>query len=361
MQPEGKGRDTGMEPMHSHLLAERVVVVGLGGFGCHMIGFLGEKLQGLVGPNLELVGVDTDACAVQILDERGVRIGIGAARGMAAGGDADLGRRSVEEALPWLSGLFRRCEIAILVAGLGGGTGSGGIPVVAEAAKKAGAYVIAVTTRPSELEGVQRQRIAEIGEMILEKHTDSLVWVETRHWFKAAEKLREVNGTLEQIRPEEVFQKISALVCHALRDLCVAASTDSLTYFDIREMKKVLQGRVLVGTGVTGEDGYGEEAVRQAVEGLRQYGTIASSAKRCLVIIEYRPGINFIRIAQTLYAASSAVGNDQPGGRETMGTEPVKALAGLAIRGQDFAWGSVLAAEFEGSDQCIGCSIFLSR
>lgn len=203
----------------AHLLAKRVAVVGLGGFGCGTLRRLVARLEGVEHTNLELIGVDTDACSARLLDERGIQIGRDTARGMGTGGDTDLARRSVEEVRPRLLGWFRECEIVILVAGLGGGTGSGTIPVVAAIAREAGAFVIAVVTRPTAFEGLRRQRLAEQSELLLEKEVDSLVWVPTQHLLQAAENSWHGIAGPDRVYLEEVFQSIDNLVLQAVRSL----------------------------------------------------------------------------------------------------------------------------------------------
>jgi cell division protein FtsZ len=147
-------------------------VLGLGDAGCHTIEYLAKNSP----PGLTFTALNTSASSAPVT--AGVDfllVGSQTTRGLGAGGDPDQGRKAVEENLAQIQALCQGVNLVFLLTGLGGGTGTGGAPVIARAAREAGALVLAVATLPFEWEGGRRQRQALLGLQQLRAEADGVI------------------------------------------------------------------------------------------------------------------------------------------------------------------------------------------
>ena len=138
----------------------KIKVIGMGGAGCNAITrMVREQIRGV-----EFIAMNTDAAHLEIT-EAPVRIALGEklTRGLGAGGDHNVGRRSAEETRDEIKQAIAGADMVFLAAGMGGGTGTGSIAVVAEMAKQSGALTIATVTKPFAFEGSRRMQVAEEG------------------------------------------------------------------------------------------------------------------------------------------------------------------------------------------------------
>ncbi len=150
----------------------RIKVVGIGGGGCNAVNRMID--EGLTG--IEFIAVNTDAQALQFSKAKvRVRIGEKSTRGLGAGGDPKIGRAAAEESAEELYEVLKGSDMVFVTAGLGGGTGTGAAPVVAQIAKEINALTIGVVTRPFTFEGTHRANSAEIGAANLKEHADTLI------------------------------------------------------------------------------------------------------------------------------------------------------------------------------------------
>ena len=138
----------------------RIKVVGVGGGGCNAVDrMIDEGLQGV-----EFVAVNTDAQALMLSKAATrVRIGEKLTRGLGSGGNPEMGRKAAEESAEELYEVLKGADMVFITAGMGGGTGTGAAPIVAQIAKEVGALTIGVVTRPFTFEGSRRIQSAEAG------------------------------------------------------------------------------------------------------------------------------------------------------------------------------------------------------
>jgi cell division protein FtsZ len=149
-----------------------IKVVGVGGAGCNAVNRMIEA--GVKG--VEFVGINTDTQALMRCEaESRLRVGDRLTRGLGVGGDADKGQRAAEESRDEILESVRGSEMVFITAGMGGGTGTGAAPIVAEAAKEAGALTVAVVTKPFSFEGSRRRLQAENGISMLRDRVDTLI------------------------------------------------------------------------------------------------------------------------------------------------------------------------------------------
>ena len=150
----------------------RIKVIGAGGGGSNAVSRMyRERVEGV-----EYVAINTDAQALMLTDvPLRVRIGDGVTGGKGVGGDPDLGRQSAEENREELEELVRDIDMVFIAAGMGGGTGTGSAPVMAEVAKASGALTVGVVTKPFSFEGNRRRSVAEEGVKRLRDNVDTLI------------------------------------------------------------------------------------------------------------------------------------------------------------------------------------------
>ena len=159
-----------MTPPHNYLAV--IKVVGIGGGGVNAVNRMIE--QGLKG--VEFIAINTDAQAL-LMSDADVKLDVGrdSTRGLGAGADPEVGRRAAEDAKDEIEELLRGADMVFVTAGEGGGTGTGGAPVVATIARKLGALTVGVVTRPFSFEGKRRGNQAEAGIAALRESCDTLI------------------------------------------------------------------------------------------------------------------------------------------------------------------------------------------
>jgi len=149
-----------------------IKVVGVGGAGCNAVNRMIEA--GVKG--VQFVGINTDTQALMRCEaESRLRVGERLTKGLGVGGDADKGQRAAEESRDEILETVRGSEMVFITAGMGGGTGTGAAPIVAEAAKEAGALTIAVVTKPFSFEGSRRRLQADNGISMMRDRVDTLI------------------------------------------------------------------------------------------------------------------------------------------------------------------------------------------
>jgi cell division protein FtsZ len=149
-----------------------IKVVGVGGAGCNAV----NRMIAAGVKGVQFVGINTDTQALMRCEaESRLRVGDRLTKGLGVGGDADKGQRAAEESRDEIIDCVRGAEMVFITAGMGGGTGTGAAPIVAEAAKEVGALTVAVVTKPFSFEGSCRRHQAESGISLLRDRVDTLI------------------------------------------------------------------------------------------------------------------------------------------------------------------------------------------
>jgi cell division protein FtsZ len=232
-----------------------IKVVGIGGGGVNAVNRMVEA--GLRG--VEFVAVNTDAQTLLMSDAE-VKLDIGreTTRGLGAGSDPEVGRRAAEEHRDEMEELLKGSDMVFITAGEGGGTGTGGSPVVAELARKAGALTIGVVTRPFGFEGRKRATQADLGISELKKAVDTLIVVPN-------DRLLQVSDPHTPI--VDAFRMADQVLYQGVEGITSLITTPGLINLDFADVKAVMlgAGSALMGIGHgTGED-RAEEAAKAAV------------------------------------------------------------------------------------------------
>ena len=227
-------------------------VIGIGGGGGNAVNYMiRNKVDGV-----EFIGANTDAQALASLKTRSVlQLGANLTRGLGAGADPALGRQAAMDDRDEIAAMLDEVDMVFITAGMGGGTGTGAAPVVAEVAREAGVLTVAVVTRPFRFEGAKRTAVAEEGIAQLTRTVDSLITIPN-------EKLLEVLG--EDFALTKAFDAANDVLLGAVKgiaDLIMRAGLINVDFADVRAVMSEM-GMAMMGTGVA----TGNQRAREATE-----------------------------------------------------------------------------------------------
>jgi len=232
-----------------------IKVVGIGGGGVNAVNRMVEA--GLRG--VEFVAVNTDAQTLLMSDAE-VKLDIGreTTRGLGAGSDPEVGRRAAEEHREEMEELLKGSDMVFITAGEGGGTGTGGAPIIAELARKAGALTIGVVTRPFGFEGRKRATQADLGISELKKAVDTLIVVPN-------DRLLQVSDPHTPI--VDAFRMADQVLYQGVEGITSLITTPGLINLDFADVKAVMlgAGSALMGIGHASGENRAEDAAKSAV------------------------------------------------------------------------------------------------
>ena len=223
----------------------RIKVVGIGGGGCNAVNrMIDEGLSGI-----EFITVNTDAQALQFSKAKvRVRIGEKVTRGLGAGGDPRIGRLAAEESAEELYEVLKGSDMVFVTAGLGGGTGTGAAPVVAQIAKEIGALTIGVVTRPFTFEGTHRSKSAEMGAAALKEHADTLIIIPNDRLLQIVDKRAGL---------QEAFKVADDVLRQGIQGISELITVPGLINLDFADVRTIMSegGAALMAVGeASGED-----------------------------------------------------------------------------------------------------------
>ncbi len=233
----------------------KIKVIGVGGSGGNAITrMMACKIKGV-----DFVAINTDAQDLHHTDAPvKLHIGKNLTRGLGAGMNPEIGRQAAEENREEIHEVVKGADMVFVTCGLGGGTGSGASPIIAEAAKDAGALTVAVVTKPFSFEGIQRARIAEESLGILKDKVDTLITIHNDKLLGIIERntsLAEAFGVVDDILRQAV-QGISDLVV-----------TPGIVNVDFADVKTIMEntGSAMMGIGRASGEERAIEAARAAI------------------------------------------------------------------------------------------------
>jgi cell division protein FtsZ len=233
----------------------RMKVLGVGGGGGNAVNrMIHEQLAGV-----DFISVNTDAQA--LLNNRAdikVQIGKKLTRGLGAGARPEIGRQAIEENRDDVLRVLEGADLVFVTCGMGGGTGTGAAPIIAQLARDVGALTVGIVTRPFLFEGRKRQRQAEIGIAEMRKHVDTMIVVPN-------ERLLAVVG--KNVPFQESLKKADEVLLHATQGISTLISVTGLVNVDFADVRTVMQngGSALMGTGIGRGEDRALEAAQQAI------------------------------------------------------------------------------------------------
>lgn len=233
-----------------------IKVVGIGGGG-------NNAINRMVAANItsaEFVAINTDKQAL-LMSKATHRIQIGEklTRGLGAGADPEMGQRAAEESKAVITEMLKGCDLVFITAGMGGGTGTGAAPIVAQAAKEMDILTIAVVTKPFNFEGRKRMENAEMGINNLKKYVDTLVIIPNDKLLKIVPKGTPI---------VEAFRCADDVLRQGIQGISDLIVTPSLINLDFADVKTIMKDKGLAHMGIGRGKGENKtiEAVRQAVQ-----------------------------------------------------------------------------------------------
>jgi len=255
------------------LLSAQLKVVGVGGGGCNAIESMISK--GLNG--VEYVAVNTDSQVLQMSNaNHKIQIGTNITRGLGAGADPNVGRKALEEDREKISKILEGSDMVFVTAGMGGGTGTGGAPIVASIAKSLGALVIGIVTKPFKWEGKRRMLNAEEGIHDLRRNVDSLIVIPNDRLLNILDRT---------VSARTAFDKPNEVLYDATRGIADIITIPGIINVDFADVRSVMNssGEALMGAGIANGENRAIEAAQKAISSPLLDGISIKGAKNILL------------------------------------------------------------------------------
>ena len=282
------------------LRAARMKVVGVGGAGCNAVNrMIDAELTGV-----EFVAINTDLQALDISKSpQRVQIGKSTTRGLGAGADPEIGRKAIEEDRDAVAEMLEDCDMVFVTCGMGGGTGTGAAPIVAEIAKDMGALTVGVVTKPFVFEGNKRMSRAEEGLLEMKQRVDTLIVIPNQRLLSVVPK-----GT----PLVEAFRQADEVLLHATKGISDLISIPGLINLDFADVKTVMSemGDALMGSGVANGEDRAIEAAQGAISSPLLEDISISGALGVLVNITGGENTSLHEVNDATTVVSEAAGED---------------------------------------------------
>lgn len=262
-------------PASTDELRPKITVIGIGGAGGNAIANMIEsEIEGV-----DFIAANTDAQALTTsLAEKRIQLGPDITGGLGAGARPEVGRAAAEETVKEIEDALDGVNMVFIAAGMGGGTGTGAAPVIAEAARARGVLTVGVVTKPFLFEGTRRMRAAESGIEELQKHVDTLIVIPNQNLFLIA-------------KPETTFKEAFQLADEVLQqgvrsitDLMVMPGLINLDFADVRSVMSEM-GKAMMGTGEAEGESRALDAAERAIANPLLDGVSMQGAKGVIISI----------------------------------------------------------------------------
>ncbi|MGZ3197234.1 MAG: cell division protein FtsZ [Croceibacterium sp.] len=256
-------------------LRPRITVIGVGGAGGNAIANMIEaEIEGV-----EFIVANTDAQALNnSVSEHRIQLGPDITQGLGAGSRPEVGRAAAEETVEEIERALEGVNMCFIAAGMGGGTGTGAAPVIAEVARRKGVLTVGVVTKPFLFEGTRRMRSADAGIDELQKHVDTLIVIPNQNLFLVAK----ADTTFK-----EAFQMADEVLQQGVRsitDLMVMPGLINLDFADVRSVMGEM-GKAMMGTGEGSGENRALEAAERAIANPLLDGVSMQGAKGVIISI----------------------------------------------------------------------------
>ena len=280
--------NNGYEQYEENALADgiaRIKVIGVGGGGGNAINrMVLENVRGV-----EFITVNTDRQAM-VLSKAAQKIQIGEklTKGLGAGANPDIGAQAAEESREEIASMLKGADMVFVTAGMGGGTGTGAAPVIAQIAKEMGILTVGVVTKPFAFEGPQRMRSAERGLENLKQSVDTLVIIPNSKLLDIVDR----NASITQ-----AFSKADEVLKQGVQGISDLIAVTGLINLDFADVKTIMSdsGIAHMGIGQASGENRAEEAAKQAIES-PLLDTSIQGARRVLLNITGGPSMTLYEV-----------------------------------------------------------------
>ena len=281
-------------------LKPRITVIGVGGAG-------GNAVNNMIRSNLtgvEFVVANTDAQSIaQSVAERRIQLGTSVTQGLGAGSRPEVGRAAAEASIDEILEHLEGSNMCFITAGMGGGTGTGAAPVIAQAARERDILTVGVVTKPFHFEGHHRMRLAEAGIEELQQYVDTLIIIPNQNLFRVAN---------EKTTFADAF-KMADDVLHAgvrgVTDLMVMPGLINLDFADIRTVMSEM-GKAMMGTGQASGDRRAIDAAEAAINNPLLDDTSMKGARGLLINVTGGPDMTLFEVDEAANRIREEVDSD---------------------------------------------------
>ena len=283
------------------LSGARIVAVGVGGGGGNMIGhMLNEGIEGI-----EMICVNTDAQVLNASGSSKIQIGAKLTKGLGAGMKPEIGKESALESYDEIRSALQGADIVFISAGLGGGTGTGAAPVVAQIAKEVGALTISIVTKPFAFEGKKRLKLAEVGLEDLKRESDSIVVIPNDKLLSIIDR---------KLGLKDSFKIVDAVLAQAVSGtsgVILSSGTNDIN-LDFADLKTVMnhRGMALMGVGEYEGDNAAYEAIKSAIESPLLDNMSINGAMGVLVHFTMHPDFPTMEIYEAMNVINDSAHDD---------------------------------------------------
>ncbi len=278
----------------------KIRVVGVGGGGGNAItSMIDKRLQGV-----DFFAINTDLQALERNKAPNkIQIGKNLTRGLGAGADPSIGQRAVEEDRDEIARALSGSDMVFITAGMGGGTGTGGGPIVANIAKSIGALVVGIVTKPFTCEGKKRMSQAEMGIEEMKKQVDTLIMIPNQKLLSIVER----NTPLQ-----EAFDKANEVLYNATRGISELITVPGLINVDFADVRTIMRemGDALMGSGVATGENRAVEAAHAAISSPLLEGVSISGALGVLVNVTGGPTMSLVEVDEAVSVIHEASGDE---------------------------------------------------
>jgi len=236
-------------------LTAKIRVIGVGGAGGNAINNMiesGLKNVTFIAANTDLQALDISRASIKI------QLGANVTRGLGAGANPEIGRQAGLESIDQIKEVIEGSDMVFITAGMGGGTGTGAAPIIAQASKELGALTVAVVTKPFGFEGKKKMQIAENGIAQLREAVDTIITIP--------------NNRLLELKPRavtllETFKKADQVLYYAVKGIADLITIQGLVNVDFADVRTIMEekGLALMGTGISSGDNRSIEAAQRAI------------------------------------------------------------------------------------------------
>lgn len=278
----------------------KIRVVGVGGGGGNAVtSMIDKRLQGV-----DFFAINTDMQALERNKAPNkIQIGKNLTRGLGAGADPSIGQRAVEEDRDEIARALAGSDMVFITAGMGGGTGTGGGPVVANVAKSVGALVVGIVTKPFTCEGKKRMAQAEAGIEEMKKQVDTLIMIPNQKLLSIVER----NTPLQ-----EAFDRANDVLHNATRGISELITVPGLINVDFADVRTIMRemGDALMGSGVSSGENRAIEAAHAAISSPLLEGVSISGALGVLVNVTGGPTMSLVEVDEAVSVIHEAAGEE---------------------------------------------------
>ncbi len=230
----------------------KIKVIGAGGGGCNAVNRMIES--GVGGVDFIVANTDLQVLNVSKAETK-IQLGTD---GLGAGGNPEIGREAAVESKQEIEDVLKGSDMVFVTCGLGGGTGTGAAPIIAEIAQEQGALTVAIVTKPFKFEGRRRMENAEVGLAELRKHVDTIIVIPN-------DRLRDIIDRSTPI--VEAFKEVDNVLYRAVQSISDLIAVSGLVNLDFADVKAVMQnrGNAIIGIGIGEGENRAIEAAQHAV------------------------------------------------------------------------------------------------